>query len=123
MRALLPGALSLLDVRGQISMVARVVAACGKQDLGLLARALGDRISKPARSPRIPGFADAEAAARKAGALAVVLCGSGPSVLAVLPPGAPTRDVEAAMRDALNAAEVFVTTPAPEVVDHAVPLP
>lgn len=122
MRALLPATLPLKDVAHQLSNVARITNACHTQDARALARALDDRISKPARSKRIPHFDEAERAALRAGALAVVLCGSGPATMAVCADEDDGLRVMDAMRDVLGG-ETFLTTPGAEVNDPAFPLP
>lgn len=124
MRRLIPDALPRGDVVRNLSNVARIVHACHEADAAMLCRALDDRISRPYRAPRVPGYADMEAAARKAGAHAFLLSGSGPAVLAAAPRGADGQAIADALRGAMpHAGDVFVTAPLPEVSDPGVRLP
>jgi homoserine kinase len=127
MRKLIPQDLPRADVIPNMSSVARMVHACHEQDARMLCRALDDRISKPRRSVKIPGFAEMERAARKAGAEAFVLSGSGPAMMAVMPADVAQAPVIAAMRDCMASlglgGETFDTVPLVEVKDPAIPMP
>ena len=57
---------------------------------------------QPHRIPLIPGATDAIATARAAGAVAVVLSGAGPSLMAVLRDAAVEKQVAAAMIEAFQ---------------------
>ena len=59
-----------------------VVEALRNGDDVLLARAMADRIHEPYRLPLIPGALEAKRAALAQGALAVILSGAGPGMLA-----------------------------------------
>lgn len=123
MRGLIPHALPKEDVVRNLSGVARVVHACHAQDAELLCRALDDRISRPYRASRVPGFDAMRDAARQAGARAFILSGSGPSVIAVTPKEFDANPIASAMRDAMQGpGEVFVTEPQGEVTDDALRL-
>ena len=121
----------IMDLTDAIRMIKAgeidVFAHCHAQDARMLCRALEDRISKPMRSVMIPGFGEMEQVARKAGAEAFVLCGSGPAMMAVMPADVPHAPVLLAMRDRMASlgmtGEVFDTTPLAEVRDPAIPLP
>lgn len=127
MRALIPQALPRADVVRNISNVARIVHACHEGDAAMLCRALDDTISRPYRAPRVPRFEEARQAALDAGAVGFILCGSGPAMAAVMPPEVDAARVERRMGEVFHCAGVryqtFVTRPAPEVRDPALPLP
>lgn len=127
MRRLIPDAIPKPDLVRNLSNVARIAHACHAGDAAMLCRALDDRISRPYRAPRVPGFDAARDAALRAGALGFLLCGSGPAMMAAMPATVEAEPVRAAMVDALAEAgveaETFLTEPAPEVHDPAVPLP
>lgn len=126
MRALIPKELPKASVVRNLSNVARIVHACHAQDAAMLCRALDDGISRPYRAPRVPLFEEARAAARSRGAEGFILCGSGPAMAAVMPADVDADRVERAMYEAFHKAGVraqtFVTRPAPEVDDPALPL-
>ena len=81
-RAVLPDRVPLDVALHQAAQVAAMVAAAYSGDLGLLGRAIDDRIAEPARAPLLPGFVRAKAAAREAGALGCSISGSGPTAFA-----------------------------------------
>lgn len=83
-RAVLPARVSMHDMVRQTALVAALVHALHTGDLALLARtAEQDPIVTPARANLIPGFDQARAAAREAGALATLISGSGPTLCAL----------------------------------------
>jgi homoserine kinase len=82
-RAVLPEALPRATCIAQLASVSALVTALASGDLALLGRALVDHIAEPARAPRVPGFANALAAARAAGAVGGSFSGSGPTTFAV----------------------------------------
>ncbi len=63
--------------------VAALVAGIYRNDVGLMGRALEDKIVEPERAQLIPGFADAKRAALAAGAAGCTISGSGPSIFAL----------------------------------------
>jgi len=81
-RAVLPEQVSREVALHQAAQVAAMVAAAYAGDLGLLGRAIDDRIAEPARAPLLHGFRQAKAAARGAGALGCSISGSGPTAFA-----------------------------------------
>jgi len=83
----------------QSAHLAAFVTACHSGDLGLLRHAMRDLIVGPQRSALVPGFKDACAAAREAGALGCSFAGAGPSLMAWVEPHAAAA-VVAAVRDA-----------------------
>lgn len=72
----------LADVTEAQANLARVIAGCYSNDLGLIRRGLRDVLIEPRRAPLIPGFGEVRAAALAHGALGASLSGSGPSVFA-----------------------------------------
>ncbi|MDR7415322.1 MAG: homoserine kinase [Armatimonadota bacterium] len=89
-RKRLPDRVSREDAVFNVGRTALLVGALAAGRWDLLAVATEDRLHQPYRKPLVPGFEDVCAAARKAGALGVVLSGAGPSLLAFAPwPQAP----------------------------------
>lgn len=78
-RRVLPGFLERNAALAQMANVAAMVAAFASGDLALLGRALDDQIAEPARAALLPGFAEAKAAALRAGALGGSISGAGPT--------------------------------------------
>lgn len=78
-RAALPQFVARSTVVQQLGNVAAIVAALESDDLHLLGRAMDDQIAEPARVALLPGFTEARAAARTAGALGGSLSGAGPT--------------------------------------------
>ncbi|BCV21466.1 homoserine kinase [Moorella sp. Hama-1] len=81
-RGVLPASITLEDAVFNISRVALLLAAVAGGDLELMGKMMVDRLHQPYRLPLVPGMAGVFTAAREAGALAVTLSGSGPSVIA-----------------------------------------
>jgi homoserine kinase len=81
-RSVLPRDVSRAVALHQAAQVAAVVAALAAGDYALLGRAIDDRIAEPARSPLLPGFPEAKAAALAAGAAGSSISGSGPTAFA-----------------------------------------
>ena len=100
-RAELPTYVALADAVYNMGRAALVVEALRRGDLELLGKAMDDRLHQAQRLEHMPGGPAAMAAARKAGAAAVAVSGSGPSLIAFPAPGAAVDDVAAAMVDAL----------------------
>lgn len=100
-RAVLPREVPLGEMVKMSAGLGALVAACYSGDLGLLARALsqGDPVTR-ARTPLIPGGAEAIRAATDAGAIASGISGSGPSLFALCRSGFDA----AAAGDAMKAA-------------------
>lgn len=82
-RTCVPDSVPLAIAMHQAAQVGALVAACYQRDLGLLGRAIDDRIAEPSRAHLLPGFREAKAAALEAGALGVSVSGSGPSAFAL----------------------------------------
>jgi homoserine kinase len=83
-RSVLPREIPRSVALHQAAQVAALVAALGSSDYELLGRAIDDRIAEPARATLLPGFRDAKAAAREAGALGCSISGAGPSAFALV---------------------------------------
>ncbi len=98
-RERLPARLSFDAAAFTVGRACLLVAALIGGDHALLATAMQDRLHTPHRAHLVPGLEEALAAASAAGALGAALSGSGPSVLAFVPPDAPA--VEAAVGRAL----------------------
>lgn len=103
-RAVLPHDVPLPLALRQAANIASVVAACFRDDLALLGRAIDDGIAEPARSPLLPGFSGAKAAALAAGALAVSISGAGPTSFAICDGPDLAPGIAAAMCDGYEAA-------------------
>ena len=102
-RAVLPRDIPRAVALHQAAQVAAMVAALATDDYDLLARSVDDRIAEPARAGLLPGFAEAKAAARAAGALGSSISGSGPTSFA-LARGRPSAErIAAAMEQAYRA--------------------
>ena len=105
-RAVLPPEVPLATALHQAAQVAAMVAALAAEDYALLGRALDDRIAEPARSPLLPGFAEAKRAALAAGALGASISGSGPTAFALARGDLAARAAGAAMQAAYAGAGV-----------------
>lgn len=81
-RSVLRPTVSLDEHAAQSARLAAFVVGCCKEDVSLIGRTLRDDLIEPQRSPAIPGFERAQAAAMGLGALGCSIAGSGPSVFA-----------------------------------------
>jgi len=99
-RGVLPAMIPLNDAIFNLSRVAVLLAAVQVGDLELMGRMMEDKLHQPYRLPLVPGIDAVFKAARAAGALAVALSGSGPSVIAFCRGRRP--EVGPAMIDAFN---------------------
>ena len=84
-RRILPPMLSRHDAIYNIGRAALVVQAFSKGDFELLGRAMDDRLHQPYRKHLIKGYDDVVSAAKEAGASAVAISGSGPTLIAFAP--------------------------------------
>ncbi len=84
-RRILPPMLSRHDAIYNIGRAALVVQAFSKGDFDLLGRAMDDRLHQPYRKHLIKGYDDVVSAAKEAGASAVAISGSGPTLIAFAP--------------------------------------
>jgi len=97
-RALLPKTIALRDMVTQTGAVARLVDALHRGDLEAMADAMeSDGIIEPVRAHLIPLVGEARAAAKRTGALAMVISGSGPTLCAICDSEALARRVADAM--------------------------
>jgi len=81
-RGVLPARVALTDAVFNLSRVGLLLTAVQAGDLELMGKMMEDKLHQPYRLSLVPGMRDVFAAAREAGALAVTLSGSGPSVIA-----------------------------------------
>jgi homoserine kinase len=80
-RAALPKMIALSQMVHQTGAVARLVAGICRGDLKQIAIAMEqDQVVEPARAHLMPGLHDVRAAAAKAGGLATVISGAGPTL-------------------------------------------
>ena len=99
-RAALPREIPRALALHQAAQVGAIVAAAFQGDLGLLGRAIDDRLAEPARAPLLPGFVEAKRAALEAGALGCSISGSGPTVFALVSDRVTGERAATAMRAA-----------------------
>lgn len=76
----LPDPIPLDDVRYNINRLPLLLEGLRSGDLGLISQVLDDRIHNPRL--HVPGYNHVRETARLAGALAVTICGDGPSLVA-----------------------------------------
>jgi homoserine kinase len=86
-RASLPSTVPFEDAAFNVGRVALLVAAFASGDLSALAAGVEDRLHQPSRLARVPDSEAALRALQSAGALAVWLGGSGPTVAALVRSG------------------------------------
>jgi homoserine kinase len=103
-RAELPTYVALSDAVFNMGRTALVVEALRRSDLELLGKAMDDRLHQAQRLERVPGGAAAMRAARAAGAAAVAVSGSGPSLIAFTHTLESAKEVASAMVRPLHAA-------------------
>jgi homoserine kinase len=103
-RAALPRHVSLSDAVHNIGRAVLVTEAFRTGDLDLLGKAMSDTLHQPYRLPNVPGAPEAMEAARRAGAPAVALSGSGPSLIAFSAQHDPT--IGEAMKQAFERANL-----------------
>lgn len=82
-REILPIAVPLHDAIRQWGNVGGLVAGLYSGDISLVGRAMRDVVAEPYRKQFIPGFDELRAKLLDAGALAMNIAGSGPSVFAI----------------------------------------
>ena len=103
-RAELPTYVALSDAVFNMGRTALVVEALRRSDLDLLGKAMDDRLHQAQRLERVPGGAAAMRAAKAAGAAAVAVSGSGPSLIAFTRTLESAQEVASAMVRPLHAA-------------------
>ncbi len=109
-RRVLPSFLERNAALSQMANVAAMVAAFASGDIALLGRALDDQIAEPARAVLLPGFAEAKAAALRAGALAGSISGAGPTSFYITADDAVAESIAAAVRDAYHSSGIACET-------------
>ena len=82
-RGVLPKAVPLHDAISQWGNVGGLVAGLYSGDIGMVGRSMKDSVAEPYRKGFIPGFDELRAKLLGAGALAMNISGSGPSVFAL----------------------------------------
>jgi homoserine kinase len=100
-RRAMPTEVPLSTVVTQLGNLAGLMVGLLTNDLPLITRSLEDRLAEPYRSPLIPGFAKARAAALEHGASAFNISGSGPSLFVLSSDEAGAYRVRGAIEDAL----------------------
>ncbi len=108
MRRALPRKVPLADAVYNLGRTALTIEALRHEDYDLLAWSMQDRLHQPYRKRFIPGYDAAMAAAKAAGAAAVVLSGAGPGLVAFA--RADHEKIADAMADAFRAAGVRAST-------------
>lgn len=96
-RAVLPASVPRAVAVSQAARLGGLLLGLERGDRDLVRASLTDAIAEPARAALHPGYAEARVAAEAAGALGVVVSGSGPTVVALAPEGT-TAAVEDALR-------------------------
>ena len=83
----------------QTGKVAQLIDALHRRDLEALGAAMeGDLVVEPARACLVPMLAEARAAAKEAGAIAVFIGGAGPTLCAVCDSASTAERAAAAMK-------------------------
>ncbi|MBM4194422.1 MAG: homoserine kinase [Gemmatimonadetes bacterium] len=108
-RAALPQFIARSMLVRQMGNVAAIVAALESDDFALLSRAMDDQIAEPARTPLLPGFAEAREAAMAAGALGGSISGAGPSSFWLAGDDVTARRVIDAVRASYGALQIGCT--------------
>jgi homoserine kinase len=97
-RAVLPATVTHAQAVCAAAKGAALVQGLAHADPRLLAAGFDDVLHVPFRRALIPGYDDVTAAARAAGAFGATLSGSGPTLVAVTPPGKATTVGQAMVR-------------------------
>lgn len=102
-RAALPEHIGIKQLVQQTGAVAEFVDALYRSDIAVMARTMeADTIVEPSRRHLMPHLADVRVAAKRAGALALVISGAGPTLCAVCDDPAIAERVGAAMKQVYN---------------------
>jgi homoserine kinase len=107
-RAVLAAQVARADAVQQAAHLAGLVLGLERGELSLVAASLEDRIAEPVRAPLYPGYREARAAAREAGAIGLTVSGAGPTVVALVAGGAGPA-VARALMDAYGRAGFSAT--------------
>ena len=103
-RKVLPKAVSLQDAVYNVSRSSLLVAALMSGKLDVLPTAMSDRLHQPYRARLIPGLEDVFKAGLEAGALGVVISGSGPTTIAFAKEG--LNPIGTAMQNAFHSHDI-----------------
>lgn len=118
-RAVLPKEISLKQMVRQTGGVARLVDALHRGDVATIAEAMEmDCVIEPARAHLMPLLAEQRAAAKRAGALALVISGAGPTLCAVCDSAQTAQKVAAAMGALYDEAGIGGMTQATQVAEQ-----
>ena len=102
MRKVLPPRVELGRAVANWQRLALLVASMIRGDYQLAGKLMmGDEIVEPARAPYIPCYREVRSAALEAGAFGVAISGAGPSMIALVSPGA-AREVASAINQAYS---------------------
>jgi len=105
-RACLPDSVPLADAVANLGRVPLVIEALRQGDLDLLGRVMVDSLHERARLGLTPGATRAQHVAREAGAAAVAVSGSGPSLIAFVADDDGARVVGEALAEVFASAGV-----------------
>lgn len=98
-RAVLPQFVSLANMTAQTAAVALLIDALHRGDVEQMAMAMeSDQVVEPARVHLMPRLAEVRSAAKRSGALAVVISGAGPTLCAICDSPDTARLAAAAMK-------------------------
>lgn len=98
-RSILPSGVPLHHAIRQWGNVGGLVAGLYSSDIQLIGRSMKDYVAEPYRKQFIPGFDELRKKILDAGALAMNISGSGPSVFAVANHFEPARKAETLMKE------------------------
>lgn len=113
-RAVLPATLARADAIAQAANLAGLLAGLESGDAALVGRSMDDRVAEPYRLALYPGYPEARAAGRAAGAAGVAVSGAGPTVMAVVRAGQEAA-VGQAMKDAYGGLSLDATVHAASI--------
>lgn len=106
-RSVLPASVPLRDMVRQTAAVARLIDAIYRDDVETMAQAMeSDGVIEPARAHLMPMLAEVRVAAKRAGALAVVISGAGPTLCAICDSEPRARAAAAAMQSVYDGAQI-----------------
>ena len=97
-RSILPKAVPMHDAVRQWGNVGGLVAGLYSGNIGLIGRAMRDYVAEPYRKQFIPGFDELREGVLAAGALAMNIAGSGPSVFALADRGETAQKAGSIMK-------------------------
>ena len=110
-RSVLPESVSRQDAIFNISRYALLIKALERGDRQLMRIALEDKLHQPYRTKLIKGFAVAEAAAKKHGALGICISGAGSTLLCISDRPEFSAEMEAELKESLPGWRVMGVKP------------